>query len=116
MTRCLAINSRNDIYVAPDGRLAVAAGIQAVLAACQTAVQAMLGEMPLALDQGMPNFEVIWNGSPNLAQFEAAARTQFLKVPGVIEVSSFTVEVIAGTVVYSATIRTIFGEGQLNGL
>lgn len=115
MTQSFALNNRNDLFIGADGRLAIATGLEAVLFACQNAVQALLGEMPFDVDRGMPNFETIWNGSPNLAQFEAAARAMILSVDGVVAVQSFTVGIVGDVVQYAAVIETRFGTDTING-
>jgi len=111
----LAVDADNDLYLDASGSLARSAELAAVMQACAHAAKAQLGEMIYAADQGIPNFDIVWNGSPNLLQFEAAMRTTLLAVAHVLEVKAFTVTVIGGKVVYSATIRTEYGEGLLNG-
>lgn len=115
MTRTLAVDTNNDIFVGGDGNLSIAVGIDAVMFACQQAVQTMLGEMVFAVDEGMPNFDAVWNGSPNVIQFEAYLRRTILAVPDVTNVDSVTIDATGEALVYAAVIRTIYGVGAING-
>lgn len=111
----LAVDADNDLYLDPTGSLARSSQLAATMQACAHAAKAQMGEMIYAADQGIPNFDVVWNGSPNLLQFEAAMRATLLAVPHVLEVKVFTAAIQGGKVVYSATIHTEYGEGVLNG-
>lgn len=115
MTRIFAIDSNNDLYLNNQGNLAINTDLQAVLQNCEHAAKAQMGEMIYAFDSGVPNFALIWNGSPNIPQFQAALRDTLLAVTGVLEVDSLVVNVANNVLSYSAIIRTIYGEGALNG-
>ena len=115
MTRILAVDENNDIFIGPNGRLALAEGLAAVSQACKHAVEVQLGEMMFAMDRGVPRFETIWRGTPNLGQFEAALRAQVLAVQDVLRVVSLEVNRTGGTLSYLMTIETIYGEEQING-
>lgn len=114
MTRTLAVTSNNDIYIGADGSLAVATARDAVLQACQQAAQTQLGEMILAVDQGLPNFEAVWNGAPNVGQWEAYLRRNLVAVPDVVGVESVTIDATGGSLTYTATIATIYGPGVIS--
>lgn len=115
MTRILAVDENNDIFIGRDGRLSLANGIDAVAQACKHAVEVQLGEMMFAVDQGVPRFETVWRGSPNLGQFEAALRAQVLAVADVLRISSLEVDRIEGVLSYRMIIETIYGERELDG-
>lgn len=116
MTRSLAVDSNNDIFVGPDGSLSVATGREAVLHVCAQVAKTQLGEMVFAVDQGLPNFEAVWNGAPNVGQFEAYLRRNLEAVPDVISVDSVTIDATGGALTYVATIKTIYGPGVINGV
>lgn len=112
----------NDIYLDVEGNIAIAGKtqetqdqIQAVLQCCKTAALAQLGEMVLHTDLGIPNLDLIWNGSPNIVQWESVLRSTFLSVEGVQEVLSLSARQSGRVLSYSATIQTIYGQGALNG-
>lgn len=115
MTRTLAVDDNNDIFVGVDGLLSIATARDAVMQACAQAAKAQLGEMIYAVDQGLPNFEVVWNGAPNLSQYEAYLRRNIEAVADVISVDAVTITANAGVLSYIATIKTIYGPGLLNG-
>lgn len=115
MTQTLGINSNNDIYLKTNGKIALLSGVQAVMAACQTAAQAQLGEMVLSVNNGIPNFQAVWNGKPNIAMFEAYFRKAVLAVAGVVSIESIETTVNNNILSYTATIKTEYGLGTLNG-
>jgi len=114
MTRTFLSDERNDLYLDRDGGLAMDSGLAGVAANCRTAIQAQLGEMIFAMDEGMPTLATAWDNY-NPVQFEAAARMILRSVPDVLEVPSFTVERAGGVLRYTARIRTAFGETSVNG-
>lgn len=115
MTRVFTVDENNDLLIASDGRLSISADLEAVLQACEQAAKAQLAEMVLAVDQGVPTFQTVWNGAPNVAQFEAYLRRQLQNVEGVREVSALEVSVSDNVLSYTATILTQFGQGAING-
>jgi hypothetical protein len=115
MPTTFAGNENNDLYIGPDGNLAIFTGIEAVLNNCATAAKAQLGEMIFAVDQGIPNFQTIWVGNPNIPQFESALRTTLLGVDGVIEILDLDVQISNNILTYIAVINTIYGRGTFSG-
>lgn len=111
--KVFASNTNNDIYIGTDGNLATKTDLYAVMQAAQQASQAQLGEMIYAIDQGVPNFQTIWQSSANVAQFEAYLRRTILSVEGVTKITSLNTEVRDGTVFYTAEIETIYGKGAI---
>ena len=114
MTTLLS-NSRNDLALNEAGRIEVIGGIGAIAQSAKAYMQARLGEMFYNADQGIPFADIVWAGSPNLAQFEAAGRARLLQVPGVVEVLSFEARQNGDVLGYTATIRTGSGETVING-
>jgi hypothetical protein len=116
MTQVFAVDSKNDLYINNDGLMAINQGLNAVIQACEHVAKSQLLEMVLDQDRGVPNFETVWNGSPNIAQFESYLRRNLLTVKDVIEISSLETRVQNNVLLYTAEIRTIYGTGVLNGL
>ena len=115
MTRVFQADDNNDIFATPGGRLALSADLQAVLQQCKQAIQAQTREMIFAFDRGTNTFESVWSGSPNLLSFEASARAQLNRINDVVAVENFASELSGHTIIYQATIRTIFGTGMTSG-
>jgi hypothetical protein len=112
--RTLSADSTNDIFIAGDGNLSSSAGIDAVLQLCKHAMQTMLNEMIYDYSDGLPNFKVIWDGSPNLLQFNVAGRAALQAVAGVVRVVSFESAVTNNVLKYRADIQTQFGSAVIN--
>jgi hypothetical protein len=115
MTQLLAVDENNDLFLSRTGNLAISRNIEAVLQACEHVAKAQLLEMVLAQERGIPNFETIWNGSPNVAQFEAYLRRNILTVDGVIDILSLEISVLNNILAYTITIQTVYGLGVING-
>ena len=104
-----AVNSANDIYLDALGNLAFAFDLTAITQECQQAAKTLLGEMVYNTNQGIPYFQTLWIGVPNVQQFTAALRRAFLAVGGVLEVVSLITSQTNNTLSYTAVIRTIYG-------
>ena len=115
MTTTLAVDELNDLFIGDDGALALKSDLQATLQACAHAAKTQLAEMIYAVDDGIPNFAIVWNGSPNKSQFEAYMRRTLLAVENVIEVPELSTVIANHVLSYQATIKTIFGIGVING-
>jgi hypothetical protein len=115
MSLMLAVNSKNDLYLGADGNLARSADITAIMQAAQHAAQTQLGEMIYATDQGIPNFDIVWNGSPNRSQFDAFLRRALLAVDGVQQIRELDISAAGNVLSYRAVIQTVFGTAVLNG-
>ena len=113
--QCFSVNTNNDIYLGMDGNLAIVFNLQGTLQACAHAAKTILGEMIFAVDQGLPNFQLIWVGVPNLQQYESAIRGAILAVDGVVQVVSFLASLSDNTLTYTMTIQTVYGTGTING-
>lgn len=115
MTRSLAVDDKNDIYLGPDGNLALVSDLEATLQQAQQAAQTQLGEMEYATDQGVPNFETVWVGAKNISQFDAYLRRAILGVEHVTGITDLTISTAGNAISYKATIETDYGPGVLNG-
>lgn len=115
MTLCLGLNSDNDIYLGADGNLVLQSGINAVATACGTITKSSLGEMVLTSTQGIPYFQSVWRGVPNLGIWQSYLKNMLQNVDGVIEVNNLSILSRTGTLSYVATIRTTFGTTQITG-
>lgn len=113
MTRTFAVDANNDIFIGLDDRLSFNAELDALLQLCEHAATTLLGEMVLAADQGVPYFQALWSGRPNLPVWEAAFRQRVLAVEGVTAIVALTTRRDGDRLIYSATIRTTFGTGTI---
>lgn len=113
MVQTLATNQNNDIYIQPNGNLSLVSGQTAVEFGCASAAKAQLGEMIYNTTQGIPNFQAVWIGSPNLAIFEAYLRNTLLNVEGVTAIESLTVAYANNVLSYIAEIQTQYSPGSV---
>lgn len=108
----------SDIYLNAEGNLATSYDQQAVLEACAQAARTLLGEMVFDTETGIPFFQTVWIGQPNIQQYTAALRSAFLAVAGgnvVTDVTSLITSQSGDTLYYSAVIKTIYGSGTVTG-
>ncbi len=115
MTQTLGLNSVNDIYLGADGNLVMLSGVEAIAGACETVSKAQLGEMVLATTQGLPNFQAVWIGVPNLRLWQSYLLSALQNVSGVLAVTNLSLQQVDGILSYEATIKTPFGITQING-
>lgn len=105
----------NDIYLNSEGNLSISLGIDAILENCAEAAKTRLGELIFDVNQGIPYFETVWGGVPNIEQFSGSLRQAFLNVEGVVEVVSLITSQENNTLLYTAIIRTTEGTGGISG-
>lgn len=113
--RIFAVDDNNDLYLGANGRLALHGDLDAFGQACKHAMQALLGEMVFAGDRGLPYAQLVWVGNPQLRQFEEAARSLLLSIPGALAVTEFACEISGDALVYRAVISSIYGPAALAG-
>ena len=106
-----SVNSANDIYLDSVGNIAFAYDLTAITQECAQAAKTLLGEMIYNINQGIPYFQTVWIGVPNIGQYTAALRRAFLAIDGVLEVVSILTSQTDNTLSYTAVIRTIYGSG-----
>ena len=108
------VNENNDLFLDESGNIAIVTNLQAVLQGCEQAVKTLLGELVLQTDLGVPYFEAVFVGTPNLAVFEQSIRQAILSIPGVIQVLTLDTSVTGEVLTYNAVIETEYGEGSIN--
>jgi hypothetical protein len=113
MTQTIATDANNDLFIGEDDRLVMVTGLAAVLQNCEHAAKTILGEMVLAVNEGLPYFQAIWTGAPKVAVFEAAFRTRILAVDGVVSIDALGFEISGEVLTYAATIQTVYGPGDI---
>lgn len=115
MVKTFATDKNGDFTIGSNGSLKLLDGLAAVLDACASAAKVQLGEMMFAVDKGLPNFQVVWKGAPNIPQYEAALLTTLKNVAGVFAVENLEITISGKQLNYTAVIVTEFGTGTLNG-
>ena len=105
----LFLDSKNDISISSD--------LESCLQTCESVALSIKGEDIYNAEKGLPNFELIWNGVPNIPQYRAALISSIEKVENVIEVTNSSFVVNNNELIYNIEIKTTFGSGEItNGL
>lgn len=109
--------TNRDLYLDNTNNIATSDDLEACLQSCEAAVSTMLNEQIYQMNQGVPNFGLIWDGVPNFPQAEVAIRNVLESVANVISVIDFEYVANSNIFSYTATIKTNFGTGKVyNGL
>ena len=116
MVQTLALNTSNhDLFVNSSGSLTMLSGIDAIAAACVTACLTQLGECVLQTGVGLPNFGLIWVGTPDYALWQSYLQNTILNVEGVTSVQQIQLSAQKNTLSFIADINTIYGPTTVNG-
>jgi hypothetical protein len=113
MVQTLALNASHDLALNSAGSLTMLTGSAAVAAACQTACLTQLGECVLQTGYGLPNFSLIWVGTPDYALWQSYLENILLNVEGVTGVQSITLAAANHVLNYTAQITTIYDQAPV---
>ncbi len=117
MTRKIAVDENNDWFLDGNKNLAISVGLQAVLEECEHTMKVVIGELVFNITKGVLSFEVggVFGNSPDLLFFDSRSRRALLAVADVEEVVAFDAIRDGDVLKYEATIRTIYGTGEISG-
>lgn len=107
------VDANNDLFIGRDGNLAICRDEQATLRLCEHYALTKRGEMLHKKDKGIPFWNSVFCPNVDLALFESSFRERMREIPEVLEVVSFSAEVIDNTVKYVAIIRTQYGATEV---
>ncbi len=113
--RTFLATRNNDFAVNAAGNLEVISSVEGIAQVARQAMQTRRGEMIYDTPDGIPFDVIAWEGTPNLAQFEAAARRRLRQVSGVQDIVSFESSMVGDTLQYVAVLQTDLGEVSVNG-
>jgi hypothetical protein len=109
----LLLNSQSDIEVV-DGALPLVEGIDEIAQQTKQQLSASVGDWFLDIEQGLPYFQLILKKTTTLSAIEGIYLTAIAKIPGIVNVNSFTLDFEPTTralnIIFSAQTR----EGVLN--
>lgn len=112
--RTILVDENGD-RVTKNGLFVYLIDLDAVKQTCEQVMRQQLKELQYDQTKGVEYFLNVFTGDPNFQLFESQARTQILNVNGVIGISVFTYEQSENELLYTATIKTIYGIGGING-
>ena len=117
MTQKIAVDENNDWYLGGDKHLAISYDLQAVLEECEHTMKVVIGELVFNTSKGVLSFEVggVFGNTPDLLFFDSRSRRALLAVADVEEVVVFNALREDDVLKYEATIRTIYGTGDVTG-
>lgn len=105
----------NDIYLDALGNISLSTDLQAVLENCAQAASTRLGEEVFNTNEGIPYFDSVFSGITRQQPLNAALRSAWLAVNGVVEVVSLMTDQVGNAFTYTAIIRTSYGTGGISG-
>lgn len=114
MVQSFGLSSSNDLYLDLAGNLKIDLGLQALVDICLNVTRALLGEMVLTVNNGLPYFQVVFVGSPNLAVFQAYLINALNGIEGVNSVQDVSMSMSSNVLSFTATIDTIYGPTTLS--
>ena len=115
MTRTFLATESNDLGRDHAGNLAILRGAAGITQVARQAMQTRRSEMLYDQPDGIPFDILVWEGSANIAQFEAAGRRRLRQVDGVRDIISFEATMAGDTLKYVAVIQTDLGEVSVTG-
>ena len=113
--RTFLATDKNDLALNMAGNLEIITTAEGVAQVARQAMQTRRAEMIYDVPEGIPFDLIVWDGTPNLAQFEAAARRRLRQVAGVRDILSFEATMVGDTLQYVANLQTDEGEVTING-
>ncbi len=105
----------NGNRISRNGSFVYLYGLEALMQTCEQAMKQQLKELQYNQIKGVEYFGNVFNADVNFQLFEAQARNQLLNVDGVNGIQKFTYSQTRNELSYSATIKTIYGSGTING-
>lgn len=112
--RTFKSDENNDFSICKESNLIIVSDKEAVESLCKHYALATRDEMIHQMNRGIPYFKTVFGAQSNIFQFEAAFRSRMREISGVESVNSFSAQLIDGVLKYQATIKTIYGEVQIN--
>lgn len=108
MTKTIARNADNDIYLDFTGQIAMANGIQALEQIAKAAILTVKGELQYNTEGGIPYFETVFKSQNNIYLWRAYVLRRIRQFAWVKDITSFeySVDNTEHTINYSITIVT----------
>ena len=104
---------KNNDLIVNSGQIGLMSGLEATLQLSRHYAQTLHGEMIHAMTDGVRMFDTAFN-KPRLALFANELRKRITQVPDVIAVTDIDVRFSGENLIYSVTINTTYGTGEIN--
>jgi len=112
--RTLATNENADIYRGPDGNLAIATDLTAIIQTCEHVSRTKLAELPYAQSRGIPFFDIALGATTDAGLYEMYLRKVLMTVPGVTGIGNVNIWTEGNELKYTAEIKTLYGTESLS--
>lgn len=104
----IAIDSTNDILIT-NNELTLITGVDEVAQVLRQKLRVFQGEWFLDTREGIPYFQEILKKNPNPVTVDSLFKKEILNSPGIIELQSFTLDIVGRTLSLKFTALTIYG-------
>lgn len=92
MNSTFLLNKDNDFEIGQDGNLRFVSGQAAIQQLAKDYLEVYKNELYFQQGEGLPYFENIFTGSPNIYLFEKALRSRILSIPGVNRIETLEIK------------------------
>lgn len=113
--RVFAENENRDLFTGSNNQLVMRTGLQAVLQACQSIIEAQRGELQYNRTRGIPTASTIWAGVTNQQRFRFFCIEALKTISGVTAVKRFNSDIVGSVLQYETEIKTEFGIATIRG-
>ena len=107
------LTGKNNDLIVQGGQFKQLTGLDATLQLSRHYAQTLHGEMIHAMTDGVRMFDTAFN-KPRIALFANELRRRIMQVPDVIAVTDIDVRISGENLLYSVTINTTYGTGEIN--
>lgn len=111
--KSLAQSATRD-FVVVAGRIQTVSDIDAAIIVIDNVVRTQLGEYRYNVTKGVDYEGNVFGPAPNLQLFEAQVRRNVLALSFVEQITSFEYNVSNNELVYSMTVKTIYGDAEIS--
>lgn len=105
----------NDIFLNSNGDLEVIQNAEAVANICLNKVRTLQGELLLNTQFGIPYLDILYSAVPNIDLFRFQLRKIITNTENVVAISNLEMTIENNILNYRATIKTTYGEAEVNG-
>jgi hypothetical protein len=110
----LMLDNNHDLYLGPDGNLAVAVETgDSVAQRVECRLKTFLGEHFLDRTIGVPYYEEVFKKNPDVGRVRALLLSVVKKVPGVSKILTFSVEFFPGERVFKVDFSVQASDGTI---
>lgn len=111
----IAKDANCDLYIDSNGRLAMVHGKDAYAQIINAKMRTVLGEMQLAMQNGIPYFQTVFSDKSMLPIWQDEVEKMLRSIPFVKNISSFDCNYDNDVLKYTAEIETDSGMVEING-